>query len=125
MKYPNAYWPDKKERELIEKNSEAIEKIRKDKEPVVKEEVTGGDKAAKGKDAKKAPAKPAPGKGPAKGKDAKPIEETPAVAQLNWAEDGRNVVAAKGDYLGRKEFANDLKFFVAAKPVLAVQVTFG
>lgn len=125
LKYPNAYWPDKKETELIEKNAAAIEKIRTDKMPVVKEEVVAGDKAAKGKDAKKAPGKPAPGKAPAKGKDAKPVEETPAVAQLDWAEDGRNVIAVKGDYLGRKEFADDLKFFVAAKPVLAVQVTFG
>jgi hypothetical protein len=125
LRYPNAYWPDKKETELIEKNAAAIEKIRKDKQPVVKEEIVGADKVLKGKDAKKAPGKPAPSKAPPKGKDAKPVEETPAVAQLDWAEDGRNVIAVKGDHLGRKEFADDLKFFVAAKPVLAVQVTFG
>ena len=59
-----------------------------------------------------------------KAKDAAKVEEAHTVAQLNWTEDPRNIIVTKGDYLGRKDFKNDKKFFVAGKPVLAVQVSF-
>lgn len=66
---------------MIEKNTEEIERIRKEKEPVIKEEVAVQDKgkAAKGGAKGKEPPK---GKGaPAKGKDVKQVEEAFTIAQ--------------------------------------------
>ena len=125
LKYPNVWWPDILEKEIIGNNTEEIERIRKEREPIVKEE-TGTGKEVKGKDVKKGGKAEVKGRGAGvKGKDVKVVEEVPKVVELNWVEDGRDVVAVKGDYLGRKEFEKDLKFFVAGKPVLAVQVQFG
>ena len=121
LRHPNAYFPMKDEKSMIEKGGEEIDKIRKAREPVVSDnEATVTSKTDKKKDVKK----PDPKKKDPKAKDAAKVEEAHTVAQLNWTEDPRNIIVTKGDYLGRKDFKNDKKFYVASKPVLAVQVSF-
>lgn len=122
LKHPNAYFPLSNEKEMIDKNKDEIEKIKKSKEPVQVE--TEQAQTTKKDAGKKAPGKPDPKKKDPKSKDATKVEEAPTVPQLNWAEDPRNIIVTKGDHLGRKDFKNDKKFFVATKPILAVQVSF-